>query len=550
MLTFKVMLLNKLLLSLIFIITAILTTANPSDYPPPASVQFEGLALTIFPPDPLPDPPVTLIAYNIYVNDVFHDNIPLSPPYETVVYLFDESQLMPGAANFCVTAVYNDWISDPACDQGTVSYGGSLPFIEDWSSGDFGTNSWTSEGSHWTIETEQGSPAPSAVFNGQPAVSDYSEPLFSYYFRADSIAVKDIYVDFDLKIESNNTSGTEKLRLEVWNWSNNSWNYYGSYTNHESTDWTPCRWKITNLAMGKIFRIRFNAYGTQSDNIGKWMIDNVRITRECKGPGDLTVDKLTDNKRRLHWLGILNIYPYWPLEWDNGINTGNSIGTGGPVEFDVAARWTPAQMATYPGYCITEVGFVPAESQASYRIRIWQGDTASVLHVDQPVIYPEIGSWNNIFLDEVYPIDITKELWVGYYVNAQTGYPAGCDNGPAVDGYGNMMNYGGWQTLLEINPELDYNWNIYCQLAGPLNADFKYVNIYRQDDFTGVFQWHDSTGNIQSYTDSINITGNNDYCYRINAVYARNGDTCITTYSNDACDPIYPGMEEIVIDRP
>jgi len=34
------------------------------------------------------------------------------------------------------------------------------------------------------------------------------------------------------------------------------------------------------------------------------------------------------------------------------------------------------------------------------------------------------------------------------------------DDGPAIDGFGNMMNFGGWQTLLEINPDLDFNWNI------------------------------------------------------------------------------------------
>ena len=39
------------------------------------------------------------------------------------------------------------------------------------------------------------------------------------------------------------------------------------------------------------------------------------------------------------------------------------------------------------------------------------------------------------------------------------------DDGPAIDGYGNMMNFGGWQTLLQINPELDFNWNIAAHLV-------------------------------------------------------------------------------------
>ena len=40
-------------------------------------------------------------------------------------------------------------------------------------------------------------------------------------------------------------------------------------------------------------------------------------------------------------------------------------------------------------------------------------------------------------------------LWIGYHVQALTGYPAGTDEGPAIDGYGNMMFWEGhWQTLL------------------------------------------------------------------------------------------------------
>src|SRR5665811_105093 len=35
------------------------------------------------------------------------------------------------------------------------------------------------------------------------------------------------------------------------------------------------------------------------------------------------------------------------IHWDDGVYSGNSIGTGGAVEFDVAARWTPEQLSPY-----------------------------------------------------------------------------------------------------------------------------------------------------------------------------------------------------------
>ncbi len=46
-------------------------------------------------------------------------------------------------------------------------------------------------------------------------------------------------------------------------------------------------------------------------------------------------------------------------------------------------------------------------------------------------------------------------------VNTTAGWPAGCDAGPMVDGFGNMMYFGGqWQTLSQLAPTLTYNWSI------------------------------------------------------------------------------------------
>jgi hypothetical protein len=57
------------------------------------------------------------------------------------------------------------------------------------------------------------------------------------------------------------------------------------------------------------------------------------------------------------------------------------------------------------------------------------------------------------------PITGTEELWFGYRCNVTTGYPAGCDAGPALDGFGNMMYYqSAWTTLLALAPLLQ-NWN-------------------------------------------------------------------------------------------
>jgi len=98
-------------------------------------------------------------------------------------------------------------------------------------------------------------------------------------------------------------------------------------------------------------------------------------------------------------------------------------------------------------------------------VRVWTGGNANDpgdLVVDQPVVDPVIGEWNEIFLLTPVPIDATQELWFGIRNNTVEGYPASVDGGPATDGKGNMIHLPGsnWQTLLEVNANLDYNWSV------------------------------------------------------------------------------------------
>ena len=255
------------------------------------------------------------------------------------------------------------------------------------------------------------------------------------------------------------------------------------------------------------------------------------------------------------------------------MNSGNSIGTGAAVEFDVAARWEPAQLLDYEGASVTEIAFFPAEEASTYNVRVWIGAGAANLVVDQPVASPIIGSWNYVMLTTPVPVDVTQELWVGYYVNATTGYPAGCDDGPAIDGYGNMMNFGGWQTLLEINPDLDYNWNIAAHLvtvtgvtmpltktvepntnvAGTLTSnpyivsvnhefaadhgsrDLVGYNIYRKEDAGDYVMYDYTTEMTYLDTDDDMIIGST-YCYMVSAVWSSENDQCESAFSNEACD--------------
>ena len=198
--------------------------------------------------------------------------------------------------------------------------------------------------------------------------------------------------------------------------------------------------------------------------------------------------------------------------------------------------------------------------------------------VDQPVSSPVIGEWNTVTLNTPVPIDVTQELWVGYYINAQAGYPAGVDDGPAIDGYGNMMNFGGWQTLLQINPELDYNWNINTHVvtvagvtmplgktvepienngmtltanpnisgvqrvfnAGSASRELTGYNIYRSIDGSEyeMIDYTTETTYLDSEADPV-IGGL--YCYVVTAVWESETDQCESAFSNEACD-IWTGI--------
>jgi hypothetical protein len=309
-----------------------------------------------------------------------------------------------------------------------------------------------------------------------------------------------------------------------------------------------------------------------------WFVDNVHIYRACDGATELETTAVNDGSTeygmKLEWIppddGSIDAW----IQWDDGVFSNNSIGTGQAVEFDVAHRWEPAQLAEYDGAAVTEIAFVPAEPLCSYNVRVWVGANAANMVVDQNVPSPVIGAWNYVVLDTPVPVDVTQELWVGYYVNTQTGYPAGVDDGPAIDGYGNMMNFGGWQTLLEINDQLNFNWNIAAHLqtlSGVTMPLGKSVDPYQnamgqtfsmtttESSYNNVFTPTSGTRDLVGYNIYRSIAGGDYemidyttettyldtetdpqigevYCYMVTAVWESETDQCESAFSNEACD--------------
>ncbi|MCB5271054.1 MAG: C10 family peptidase [Candidatus Cloacimonetes bacterium] len=152
------------------------------------------------------------------------------------------------------------------------------------------------------------------------------------------------------------------------------------------------------------------------------------------------------------------------ITWCHPEDIDNSIGTGAAVIFDVAHRYDSADLAAYQGSTLTHVSFVPREVNCVYTIKVWIGGTAttpgSMVH-SQLVTAFTIDSWNEVELNTSIPIPSTGNLWFGYEVNAQAGFPAGCDEGPMVPGKGNIMRFNdNWTTLAQLSDIFTYNWLI------------------------------------------------------------------------------------------
>jgi len=177
----------------------------------------------------------------------------------------------------------------------------------------------------------------------------------------------------------------------------------------------------------------------------------------------------------LYWAPPLNSNQW--IEWDSGLNSGNGIGLTSGGTFSCASHWTPADLAPYNGFTLTQVSFFPnADPAASYVIKVWTGSSGTTLVSSQNVDSYTVDTWNEITLSTPLLINSSLDLWFGYSVTHGAGtYPAGCDDGPAVQGKGDMISLGGVWEAMSATYGLDYNWNLsgFVYLPGKSNLLMK-----------------------------------------------------------------------------
>ena len=90
---------------------------------------------------------------------------------------------------------------------------------------------------------------------------------------------------------------------------------------------------------------------------------------------------------------------------------------------------------------------------------------------------PKEQSWNRIVLDQ--PVEIgTTDLWIGVKMNNinASGYYIGADEGPAVVGFGDIVNIGGdtWWSMADLG--LNYNYCIRANVTGNRTAAINWLS--------------------------------------------------------------------------
>ncbi len=516
--------------------------------PPSCFYQEDNLLLIACPPlDTNGNIPENLLGLNLYrdMELVGYFSFQPEPPPFPIEIIIDSQ---PGIYMYALSAIYDltpygfpneTGESGYLTTEVVISYGYPLPFLENWDLGSFEINNWLTDGPNWSMTGQEGNPSPSAEFTWDPIISEYSQALESYPLQADLMSEGQIHLDFDLMLDSFNPTGTEEMLVQVWNWDSQTWATVSTYSNVDgSFDWASEHLDITSQAMGTVFKIRFLATGENSLNILGWFVDNIHVYRDCNPPLELEAYlNYSPFGMHLDWESPEGTTSDQWIHSDDGVNF-SAVGVGSTVPFDLAARWESEQLSAFENDSITKIAFFPNAASSTYRVRIWIGELAENLIVDQEVNSPVIGEWNTITLLNPVPLDITQDLWVGYQNDGPNGYQMGVDDGPAIDGYGNMMKFGPqWWTLLEINPELDYNWNIQAYVKHDIADDtlVKYA-IYRSDQGDPYY--------LRDYCDTDFYVDDSAICdplgsthdYKITAIYSGTFDTCESGFSNEGGD--------------
>ncbi|MDD2332032.1 MAG: choice-of-anchor J domain-containing protein, partial [Candidatus Cloacimonetes bacterium] len=186
------------------------------------------------------------------------------------------------------------------------------------------------------------------------------------------------------------------------------------------------------------------------------------VLTEITLPAAAVQAEIAGNNVNVTWMAPGTAGGEW-IHYDSGENN-DSIGLTSGGEFSAAIRFPASALSDYAGMSLYAISIYPGDL-ATYSLRVWTGGTPTAPGtqvVNQPFTVPTADVFQTVLLDNPVTVTGSEELWFGFNVTHTAGlYPAGCDDGPALNGFGNMIyNAGEWSTLYDLASALNYNWNI------------------------------------------------------------------------------------------
>ena len=202
--------------------------------------------------------------------------------------------------------------------------------------------------------------------------------------------------------------------------------------------------------------------------------------KDLNPPQNLTAEVQDENDVNLFWTAPSTGDSTY-LHWDNGVNYTSFGNFLQPVEHDYVAKWDTNHITDYDGWTITKMRFYVTVPMPTIKIIIMTGPDATEIY-SQDVPNFNVNSWTEITLDTPITIDASTQLWAGLNIDMPvTGAVMGCDEGPAITGYGDLYRFNNvW-----YNGSL--NWNIQIQIEEPALPTYLHWDSGENEDSFGNF---------------------------------------------------------------
>jgi len=142
----------------------------------------------------------------------------------------------------------------------------------------------------------------------------------------------------------------------------------------------------------------------------------------------------------------------------NGI-PGGGVGTATAGTYRIASRWPADSLLPFQNLPLEKMALFASGEFSNYTLKVWRGENAEFLVFSKDLQNLIKNQWNEILFPGSLVIEPGEDYWFGLEVDqfGEMDMSATFDAGPAVEGFGDMIDLGnGWTTL--SSQGFDGNW--------------------------------------------------------------------------------------------